>query len=63
MDIAVGVVLAEHVQSLLGTIFGNQPTRGFRDPPDECDLDDRGESLDEGRDSPRPVIIDVLGAE
>lgn len=63
VNVAVGVVLSEHGQGLLGPLLGKQPTRGLGDPEDEHELNDGGQSLDESRDSPRPIIVHVLSAE
>jgi len=63
VDVAVSVVLSENLKGLLGPLLGEQPTRRFGDPEDEHELDDGGESLDQSRDSPRPVVVNVLSAE
>ena len=34
-----------------------------RDSPDESDLDDGGKSLEDRRDSPRPVVLDSKSSE
>jgi hypothetical protein len=47
-----GVVVGEHVKSLIGTILVNQPSWRFWDPVDEDDLDDRWEDLEESNGLP-----------
>lgn len=61
--VAVGVVLGEDVEGLLVLLLGDEVTGGLGDPVDEDELDDRGEGLDEGGDTPRPLVVGVLGAE
>ena len=63
VDVAVGVVLSENLQGLLGPLLGEQPTRRLGNPEDEHELDDGGEGLDQSRNSPRPVVVNVLCAE
>jgi len=52
VNVAVSVVLSEHLKRLLGPLLGEQPTRRLGDPEDEHELDDGGKGLDESRDSP-----------
>lgn len=52
VNIAVGVVLAENSESLLISLLCDQPTRRFRDEEDEDELDDGGECLTEGGNTP-----------
>jgi hypothetical protein len=40
VDVAIGVVLGEHLESFLVSLLGNQPTWRLRDEPDEAQLDD-----------------------
>jgi hypothetical protein len=63
VDIAVGVVLGENLQGLVVLVLGHQETRRLRNKPDENDLDDRGESLNQSGDAPGPVVADVVGAK
>jgi hypothetical protein len=63
VDVAVGVVLGEGVESLVVLVLGHVETRRLRDPEDEGQLDERGNTLEQGRDTPRPVIVEVVGAE
>jgi len=50
--VIVGVVVSKHAESLIVPVLGQQPTWGFRDPPDEGELDDGEDTLDQGWDSP-----------
>lgn len=61
--VAVGVVLGEHGKSLVVLVLGNEETGGLGDPVDEGKLDERGESLEKGGHTPRPLGGDVGGAE
>lgn len=44
-------------------VLGHEESRRLGDPPDEDDLDDGGKSLDDSGDTPRPVVLDVVGTE
>lgn len=61
--IAIGMVLGEDFQGFLRALLGNQPTRGLGNPPEEAELSERWDTLDEGDGSPGPVVADVDGAE
>jgi hypothetical protein len=63
VDVAVGVVLAQHGERLFVALLGDQPTRRLGDPVDENELDDRGSGLGKGRNTPAPVVVNTLGAE
>ncbi len=63
VGVAIGMVLGESVERLLMPVLGNQVAGGLGNPEDEGQLDDRREGLEEGRDTPRPVGADVVGAE
>ena len=63
VNVAISVVLAEHLKRVLGPLLRQQPTRRLGNPEDEHELDDRGKSLDESGDSPRPTVVHVLCAE
>ena len=63
VDVAVGVVLAQHGERLFVALLGDQPTRRLRDPVDEDELNNGGSSLSKGRNAPAPVVVDTLGAE
>jgi hypothetical protein len=63
VDVAVGVVLSEHLKGLLVPLLGDQPTWRLWDEPDESKLDDGRSSLGEGWDPPAPVAVNALGTE
>ena len=63
VDVAIGVVLAEDSKGFFVPLLRDQPTWGFRDEPDESQLDDRGESLGKGGNTPAPVAVNALGAK
>jgi hypothetical protein len=63
VDITVGVVFSENVECFLVAILGDQPTWRLRNEEDEAELDNGGECLGKGGDSPAPVVLDALGAE
>ena len=50
--VAVGVVLGKDVEGLFVTLVGHEPTGRFGDPPDEADLDQGWDGLDDGDGSP-----------
>jgi len=57
LGVSVTVVSGKNGESLLMTIDGNQPTWRFWDPEDEHDHDKSWSSLEDGWNSPRPVVI------
>ncbi len=61
--ITVGVVTGEDDLCLLITAAVDQPTRRFGEEPDEEELDDRRQTLEGRRDTPRPVVVDAEGTE
>lgn len=63
VGVAVGVVLGEDVEGLVVLVLGDQKTGRLGNPPDTEELDDGGESLEQGGNAPRPVVVDVVGAE
>ena len=63
VGIAVGVVLGEDVEGLVVLVLGDQETGGLGNPPDTEELDDRGETLEQGGNTPGPVAVDVVGAK
>lgn len=63
VDVTVGVVPSENLEGLVVLVLGNQVTRRLWDPPDEAELDQRGESLEKSRDSPRPLVAEVVCAK
>jgi len=63
VPVAVGVVLGEDIKGLLVLILGNQETGGLGDPVDESELNERWESLQEGRNTPGPFVAHEIGSE
>ena len=61
--VAIGMILGENVEGLLWALLGYKPTRRLRDPPDENNLDERGDTLNDGDGSPGPVTVDSNGAK
>lgn len=61
--VAVGVVRGQHGEGLVVPVLGDEVTGRLGHPPDEDDLDDRGEGLEESRDTPRPLVLHEVGAE
>jgi len=62
VGITASVPLGKHVEGLLMAVLVDQVTRGLGDEPDESDLDQRRDDLDEGDGPPRPVALDVGSA-
>lgn len=60
--VSSGVVVGEHVESLVSAIFADKPSRRLWDPVDEAKLNDGWEDLKKGDDLPGPVTLDVLAA-
>lgn len=48
---------------LLRATLRDQPARRFWDEPDERELNYRRQALDDGRNSPTPVVVDIGSAE
>jgi len=61
--VAIGVNVCENGMSLLFLALGNQESRALWDEPDEGDLKKGRERLGDGRDTPRPVVVDVESAK
>jgi len=57
--VTVRVGPCEDVESLFGFTLGDEETGRFVNQPDEDKLEDRGQSLHERRDAPRPVTLDL----
>lgn len=55
--VAVGVSLREDTVGLFGLALGDQESWTLRYEPDKAELDDWCESLEDGRNSPRPVAV------
>lgn len=62
VDISVGVYSGEDIQSLLFLALDDQETWAFRHEEDEADLDETGDKLDHGGNTPRPVVVDTGSA-
>lgn len=62
-DITISVPPGNDVLGLLVTALVDQPTRGFREEPDEEELDDGGETLESRGHTPRPVTVDAESTE
>lgn len=56
--VAIGMILGENVEGLLWALLGYKPTRRLRDPPDENNLDEGRDALNDGDGSPGPVAVD-----
>jgi hypothetical protein len=61
--VAVAVVLGEDGESRLVLVLGDKVTRRLRDPVNESKLDNRRQGLEQGRDSPGPLVAEVVGTE
>lgn len=61
--VAIGMILGENVESLLGALLGYKPTGRLGDPPDANNLDEGGDALDEGDGPLGLVAMDVDGAK
>jgi hypothetical protein len=61
--VAVGVVVTKGANGIGVTTLGNEPTRGLGSEEDQADLQDGGNTLEDGRDTPRPRILDLEGTE
>lgn len=59
--VSVGVYLGKDIQSLLFLALDDQETWAFRYEEDEADLDETGNQLDHGWDTPRPVVVNAGG--
>ena len=58
LGVKVGVAPVDALEVLLGfciASFGDKPARGLGEEPDEGDLEDGGDDLEDGRDTPAPV--------
>ena len=58
VEIAIAVVLAEDLLGLLITSLGDEPSRRLGGEPDQGALQDGGECLKDGWDSPGPRTAD-----
>jgi len=61
LGVSTTVVLGEDSESLLVAIDGDQPTWGFWDPENERNHDNSWSSLEDGWNSPRPVVLNAVG--
>ena len=63
VPVALGVVLDQDGAGLLVAVLGHEVARRLGEQEDGADLEDRGADLEQRRDTPRPVALDVGGAE
>jgi hypothetical protein len=63
VGVAVGVVLGEDSKSLVVLVLSHQETRRLGHPVDEGDLNERREGLEKSRNSPRPLVVSVVGTK
>jgi hypothetical protein len=59
VGITVTVELGQNFESLLFSLSGNQPSRRFGKSEDKDNLNEREETLKNGRDSPTPFVGDI----
>ena len=57
--VTVGVVVGQDVESIRIPTLANQPTRGFRAEPKKPKLEDGGNTLECGRNPPRPRRVNL----
>lgn len=62
VGIALSVNMSEDGKCLLVLALGHVPTGRLGDEPDGADLDKRGQSLDDGGNTPSPLAVDSVGA-
>jgi len=61
--VAIGVALGENLESLFGFATGNEETGRLVDNTNKDELENRRESLDNGRNAPRPVAFNFESAK
>ena len=61
--VSIGVVVGQDLKSFIIPALANIPTRGFGAEPKESKLKDGGDTLEGGRNSPRPRGVDFERAE
>ena len=61
--VTVGVVLGKHLEGNIVPVLGDVETGRLGHPVDEGALDDGGQGLEQGRNTPRPLAGDEVGAE
>jgi hypothetical protein len=59
--VAVSVVVRERLERLRIATLGHEPTGRLGCEEDERDLEDGGQTLEDGRDTPRPARVDLEG--
>lgn len=59
VGVATSVPGGKDVEGLLVPVLVDEETGGLGDEPDEGELDEGGDDLDEGDGTPRPVVVDV----
>ena len=57
------MVVREGAESLRVLALADEPTRRLWDEPDQEELEDGRDSLEDGGDTPRPVALDASSAE
>ena len=62
VDVSLSVDMGKDGQSLLVLALGHVETGRFGNKPHTGDLDERRHSLDDGRNAPGPLAVDVVGA-
>jgi len=63
LHVTVGVNVGKNLVSALLLTLPDVPTWRLWDEPDETELEQGWSSLDDGRNSPSPVVLNVVGAE
>jgi len=61
--VAIGVVVGQGLEGLCLTTLGDEPTRGLGDEPDQSNLEDGRETLENRGYTPCPGRLDLEGAE
>ena len=61
--ISICMVVREGAESLRVLALADEPTGGLWDEPDQEELEDRRDSLEDGGDTPGPVALDASSAE
>lgn len=61
--VTIGMVVGQGLESLLIPALANEPTWRLRREPNKANLGDSGETLQHGRDTPRPSVLDLEGSE
>jgi hypothetical protein len=59
VGITVTVEVGQNLKGFFLSLSGDQPSRRFRKSVDEDNLDEREETLKDGRNSPTPFVGDI----